>query len=193
MKAKALLAAALLLPASAAAQQEVGVDEAELRDLLSNKIRVVQHMALNPAVLRDVRRQNGQELDLEEIKERDAEWSESEELTHFKRALQANRSGRLLERIVSSNPDFNEAFVTDSQGANVAAYPATSDYWQGDEDKWSESFNQGRGRIYLGPLELDESTNTYAVQISAPVLDGDETIGVMVVGVTLDYLESATQ
>ncbi|NIR32769.1 MAG: hypothetical protein GWN84_26420 [Gammaproteobacteria bacterium] len=183
-----LLFLGLLLPGPVSGQEEVEIGEQELRDLLHNKIRVVQHLALNPALLRDARRQNTTKLDLNEIKKRDEEWKNSDDLTHFKRSLQDNVSGRLLKRIVSSNPDFNEAFLTDDQGANVAAYPATSDYWQGDEEKWSESFNGGEGRLFLGPLERDASTDTYAVQISAPIFDGPETIGVLVVGVTLDYL-----
>lgn len=183
-----LLFVGLLLPAPISAQEGMEISEDELHDLLHNKIRVVQHLALNPALLRDTRKQNREKLKLSEIKSRDDEWKSSEELTYFKRSLQDNTSGRLLKRIVSLNPDFNEAFVTDNQGANVAAYPATSDYWQGDEEKWTESFNGGEGRIFLGPLERDASTDTYAVQISAPLLDGQETIGVLVVGVTLDYL-----
>ena len=71
----------------------------------------------------------------------------------------------------------------------MAAFPPTSDYWQGDEEKWSESFNDGEGRVFIGPLEFDESTKTTAVQISMPMIHFGETIGVLVVGVTVDYLE----
>ena len=85
---------------------------------------------------------------------------------------------------------YNEAFLTDNQGANVAAFPPTSDYFQGDEEKWSESFNEGSGRVFIGPVELDESTGVRAVQISAPVLDQGRTIGVLVVGITVEHIES---
>lgn len=189
MKLSKLILILALLPAQTALGQ-AQLSETELRDLLRIKIRTVQHMALNPTVVRAVRRQNAETLSVSEIKERDKNWSGTDDLTTFKRSLQENTAGRFLRRHVSrEDASFNEAFLTDNQGANVAAYPATSDYWQGDEDKWVNSFNDGEGQVFLGDLELDESTQTYAVQVSAPVLDRGRTIGVLVVGVTLDYLE----
>ena len=71
----------------------------------------------------------------------------------------------------------------------MAAYPPTSDYWQGDEEKWTASYNNGEGVVFIGPLELDESTQKTLVQISAPVISNDETIGVLVLGVSVDYLQ----
>jgi hypothetical protein len=190
MRLFALLIALALLPASPSAQEQNAPSRDELKQLLKTKIRSVQHMALNPTVIRATRRQNSEKLSLDLIKQRDEEWKSTDELTRFKRSLQESEAGRFLERVIGINKSFNEAFVTDNKGANVAAYPATSDYWQGDEEKWTASFNKGTGQIFLGPLEYDESTNTYAVQISAPLYDRGVTIGVLVVGVTLDYLKT---
>ena len=69
----------------------------------------------------------------------------------------------------------------------------TSDYWQGDEEKWIDCWNGGNGKIYIGALKLDESTNTVAAQVSAPVLDRGKTIGVLIVGVTINYLQTKRQ
>lgn len=181
-----LILTALLAPSVAAAQDDI--DHAEIERLLAAKVRTVQHMALNPKLIQAVRRQNAEKHSLKEIKKLDNDWKATEDLTPFKRSLQQNSAGKLLKRYVSRNPFLNEAFLTDNQGANVAAYPATSDYWQGDEEKWTESFNDGKGKIFVGPLERDESTNTVAVQVSAPLFHQGETIGVLVVGVTFDYL-----
>lgn len=186
MRFTALFLTALLIPGLVAAQEEM--DQSELQALLKTKMRTVQHMALNPVLIEAVRRQNAEKLAINSIKERDDAWKENENLTPFKRSLQQNKAGKLLRRYVSRNSSFNEAFLTDNQGANVAAFPATSDYWQGDEEKWTASFNDGTGQMFLGPLERDESTNTVAVQVSAPLFHQGETIGVLVVGVTFDYL-----
>ena len=169
------------------------ISESELEELLKVKVRTVQHMALNPLLVRAVRQQNAAGLTPEEIARRDKAWRSTEELTPFKLSLQTSPAGRFLREQVQRSTSFNEAFLTDDQGANVAAFPATSDYWQGDEDKWIESFNGGDGRIFIGALELDESTNTVAAQISAPVLDRGVTIGVLVVGVTINYLQTRRQ
>ena len=194
MRYAAWLFPLLLAPTLALATQDVGsISRSELKVLIKNKIRSVQQMALNPTLVRAIRRQNAENLTLAIIKKRDKAWSGTRKLTHFKRSLQQNESGRFLQRVVGGNSSFSEAFLTDDKGANVAAYPATSDYWQGDEKKWSESFNNGHGRIFLGPLEKDASSNTYAVQVSAPVFDQGKTIGVLIVGVTLDYLKKRSQ
>ena len=172
---------------SAPAQRDI--ETSELEALLKVKIRTVQHMALNPLVIRAVREQNALKLDDEEIQRRDEQWRASKELTPFKISLQGNRAGRFLRETVQRLDSVNEAFLTDAKGANVAVYPVTSDYWQGDEEKWTASFNNGKGKVFIGPVELDESTQAYAAQISAPVIDRGRTIGVLVVGVTIDYLE----
>ena len=91
---------------------------------------------------------------------------------------------------MENNSAIDEVFLTDNQGANVAAYPPTSDYWQGDEEKWTASYNNGNGVVFIGPLEYDESTQKTQVQISAPVISKDETIGVLVLGVSVDYLQA---
>ena len=194
MAAKVLLSLkvlfVLLLVASklAIAQEEFSLKEKE--NILQVKIRTVQHMAFNPVIVNAVRQQNAQNLSLATIQQRDEEWKTADKLTPFKRSLQNSKAGKLLKRHVTFNDSFNEAFLTDNQGANVAAYPATSDYWQGDEEKWIKSFNNGNGKIFIGPIEEDESTQTAAVQISAPILDQGATIGVLVIGITLDYVES---
>lgn len=43
---------------------------------------------------------------------------------------------------------YSEAFVTDMLGANVAMFPATSDFWQGDEEAFIEAY---AGRQRPGP------------------------------------------
>lgn len=183
----AVLAGLACIVSAAFAQTPISDDE--LEELLRVKMRTVQHMALNPVLVRAVRLQNSEKLSPQVIEERDKEWRASDEVTAFKLSLQTSPAGRFLAQQVERSASFNEAFLTDNQGANVAAYPATSDYWQGDEEKWIASYNGGNGRIFIGPLERDESTQTVAAQISAPVIDRGETVGVLVVGVTINYLE----
>ena len=105
------------------------------------------------------------------------------------REITQNDVARYFQRRVENNAAIDEVFLTDNQGANVAAFPPTSDYWQGDEEKWAASYNYGNGKVFIGPLEYDDSTRKTQVQISAPVISNDNTIGVLVLGVSVDYLE----
>ena len=77
----------------------------------------------------------------------------------------------------------------DDQGANVAMTNKTSDYWQGDEAKWQESFKDGVGAVHVGDIEFDESADDYLVQVSVPVMKSGKAIGAITVGVNLDLLQ----
>ena len=86
---------------------------------------------------------------------------------------------------------YSEIFVMDKQGNIVAESNKTSDYWQGDEAKFTESFADGKGAIFIDKPSFDESTQTYLVQVSVPILDPytGGAIGAMTVGVNLEALE----
>lgn len=66
---------------------------------------------------------------------------------------------------------FTELFATDAMGLNVAQSTLTSDYWQGDEDKFTASFGAGADAVVLGEVEQDESTQTYQSQVSITITD----------------------
>jgi hypothetical protein len=146
-------------------------------------------VAANSIIVEAVQVQNAAKLTKDEILRRDREWLSSDELTPFKLSLQKNSAGVLLKEMVDRNGTmFNEAFLTDNQGANVAAYPATTDYWQGDEDKFIISYNQGEGQLLISPVTYDNSSNTWASQVAVPIYDiANETIGVLFVGIRLSY------
>ncbi len=166
------------------------LSQQELEELLEVKIRFARHIALNPSIVRAVEAQNSQQLALAEIKRRDDEWKNAgDEPIPLIRDITENRVARYFERRVENNVAIDEVFLTDNQGANVAAFPPTSDYWQGDEEKWTASYNNGDGTVFIGPLEFDESTQKTQVQISAPIVSRDRTIGVLVLGVSVDYLK----
>lgn len=142
----------------------------------------IKEWAATPLLIEAVRAQNLKDTSLEEIKRIDAEWlgGKSDDLAT---TLLTNPAGRFLhERLRKNELLYTEAFLCDNKGAVVGEHPKTSDYWQGDEDKFIQSYNNGEGRDYIGAVKFDESTRTYSVQVSVPVLDDGMTIGVLVVG-----------
>jgi hypothetical protein len=189
MRFKYLLALPLLLPGLLQAESELTAEQIE--DLLAVKIRFATHMAFNPSIIRAVEEQNSQVVALAEIQQRDETWKNAGDVENaLIRRITQNDVARYFQRRVDNNAAIDEVFLTDNQGANVAAYPPTSDYWQGDEEKWTASYNNGRGKVFIGPLEFDESTQKTQVQISAPVISKEQTIGVLVLGVSVDYLQT---
>ena len=170
---------------------ESELSQEELEELLEVKIRFASHMAFQPNIIRAVEAQNRQGLSLSEIKRRDDRWTNAGDgSSALIREITRNNIARYLQVRVDRNTAIDEIFITDNQGANVAAYPPTSDYWQGDEEKWTASFNNGEGVVFIGPLEADASTQKTQVQISAPIFSQEETIGVLVLGVSVDYVSA---
>jgi hypothetical protein len=82
-----------------------------------------------------------------------------------------------------------EAFVMDAKGLNVGMCDATSDYWQGDEDKWQKTFSAGPSAVFVDDVEQDESTQKFQVQTSITVVDASgAAIGAMTVGLDAESL-----
>lgn len=187
MYKKLILVIVLLIPGFLQAEGELSQEK--INDLLGVKIRFATHMAFNPSVIRAVEVQNSERIPLGEIKQRDQIWINAKGTPNaLIREITRNDVAKYFQRRVENNNAIDEVFLADNQGANVAAFPATSDYWQGDEDKWTLSFNDGNGEVFIGPLEYDDSTQKTQVQISAPVISNDKTIGVLILGVSVDYL-----
>lgn len=95
----------------------------------------------------------------------------------------------LRAKIAESGGTVTEAFVTDAKGLNVAASDMTSDYWQGDEDKFLKVFPAPDG-VFISDVELDESTQRYQGQISLTITDPatGAAIGTLTVGVDAESL-----
>ena len=183
--------AAMLLVLPAVSQAEIELSDDQIEELLDVKIRFATHMAFQPNIIRAVEAQNGKKMSLAQIKENDEMWVGANGGSNsLIREITRNDIARYLQRRVENNAAIDEVFITDNQGANVAAYPPTSDYWQGDEGKFTSSFNEGDGQIFIGPLEQDASTNKSQVQISTPIVSNNQTIGVLIMGVSVDYIES---
>lgn len=84
---------------------------------------------------------------------------------------------------------FTEIFATDAVGLNVAQSTVTSDYWQGDEDKFSKTFSVGADAVFLGEIEQDESTQAYQSQVSITITNAaGQPIGSITAGVDLSML-----
>ena len=92
----------------------------------------------------------------------------------------------LREKFQRSGGAIVEIILVDAKGLNVAATKAPSDYWQGDEPKFQNSFGAGKDGVDTGALEFDDSIGNYSAQITLPIADPatNELIGAVTVGVS---------
>jgi hypothetical protein len=90
----------------------------------------------------------------------------------------------LIDHVMTAEGRITEVFVMDGRGLNVAASAVTSDYWQGDEDKFQKSFDMGPGAFFIDGVEFDESTQTYQGQVSFAITDPStgDVIGAITIG-----------
>ena len=96
----------------------------------------------------------------------------------------------LRMQVTQSGGAITEAFVMDARGLNVAASEPTSDLWQGDEDKFTQTYPMGTTAVHFGDVEFDESTQEVQGQVSMTVVDQatGEAVGAITVGVNLTAL-----
>jgi hypothetical protein len=145
-------------------------------------------LAADPVIIGAVTAQNARNAALADIQAADKHWMATPGTADFMKLVIDSPAGQQLRAWRKSRGYVSEIIVMDRQGANVAITEKTSDYWQGDEKKFSESFKAG-GLVFVDKMKFDDSTQTYSVQVSVPVRDAAGTlIGVICCGIDLENL-----
>lgn len=98
-------------------------------------------------------------------------------------------SAFLMEQQDATEGLVTEVFIMDNRGLNAGQSATTSDYWQGDEAKWQDTFGAGPGAVHISEVEFDESTQTYQVQLSMAISDASGVIGAVTFGIDVGMLE----
>ncbi|HJW96316.1 MAG TPA: PDC sensor domain-containing protein [Thermoanaerobaculia bacterium] len=160
--------------------------ESMQRDLAGHAEQV-RALASDKILIDAIKSQNAKKTPLAEIQRLDKLWidDKDEQLVH---TVTTGRCAEHLRQIATAS-GFGEMMVMDDQGALVCSNARTSDYWQGDEEKWTRAFNNGKGATFIDRPRLDESSKTNLAQISVPVTDGGRAIGVITAGIPLHQLE----
>lgn len=164
-----LLAAASTVPSHAETGPGAGRVDAKL-------VEQVRGYLASDIVQMSVTDQNRRYADRtqDEIDELDAKWRD-ETQAKAKPLISANLSNPLsayLTRLQAhSNGLFTEIFVMDDKGLNVGQSTISSDYWQGDEDKWLKTYSAGAGSVFVDAPEYDEGLRAWVVQLNVSVDD----------------------
>lgn len=113
--------------------------------------------------------------------ELDRQWQSDRAGTATKTGLLKSAASTFLADIVGHDSIYREVLVTDRKGRLVAASNVTSDFYQADEDWWTQAFDDGRGRVVVSDVRRDPSAGVYAFEIAVPVPapGSDELAGVM--------------
>lgn len=174
---------------------------AEENELLSVIKRItygkIAPLANQPAIINAVKAANKEATrPSDEIMRLDKKWRETKDIDEWIGGFLNNPCADYLRRFQKDAARgggislYGEIFVMDKQGNIVAETGRTSDYWQGDEDKFVKSFAGGKGAVFIDEPAYDDSSKKYSVQVSVPVRDPDtkKAIGAITVGIDLDIL-----
>lgn len=178
----------LLASATASAASEI---EGKLTAMLEGDLAA---WAQDQIVLDAIQAQNQRHAQISqaEIDALDAQWRaeiDAADRPTITPILENAASDALRARIAASGGLVTEAFVMDAHGLNAATAGLTSDYWQGDEAKFTETFPHGADGVHIGEVEFDESTQTFQVQLSFTLQDPSGTpVGAMTIAVNADAL-----
>jgi hypothetical protein len=152
--------------------------------------------AKNPIVVEAVREANKKPAkSLHEIIQLDKKWVAGQSDENWVNQFLDNPCARYLRHLQNEQGSeknlYAEIFVTDKQGCIVAESEMTSDFWQGDEDKFVKAFADGKGAIFVDESGYDRSTQTHLIQVSLPVLEPStrKAIGVMTIGLNIGILD----
>lgn len=177
-KALMLLLGVFVLMASAWAQNGAQV----IKDI----VPLVQSWSTNPQLVAAVRSHNASKLSIEQILSHEKTWSTLSTNAAQVQALMTNDAAEELKKLQQSRPFFTELILMDQQGALVAMTHRTSDYWQGDEEKFTETYPKGTQALHKSAPVYDASVGGYVVQVSVPVIDQAENIGALTVSIKLN-------
>ncbi|PDT02353.1 hypothetical protein [Rhizobium chutanense] len=162
-----------------------------VRDYVEKQIRP---MVETPLVLKAIAEQNAEfgdvsEMDMRVLDETYRSEIDRHHLHMVKLLLDKSVSHYLKTRQDASQGAIVEFFVTDSHGLNVGQSIITTDYWQGDEEKYLKTFANGSREIFIDRAERNETTQMLETQASFVVLDEEEKpIGVATVTIAIDAL-----
>ena len=151
---------------------------------VSEGTKLLQTLAKTPSIISAVKQANYSRSGWtpETIALQDNAWMlEDPSIDVTLQEIAGNQTSTYLVDFQSINPEQVEVFITDEQGLNVAMTNRTSDFWQADEDWWTSTFAGGQGSIYHGPVEYDESSRAYVMNIGVPIVDPltNQAIGVL--------------
>lgn len=157
-------------------------------------IQDIREWLANPVVSLSITSQNKLRKDMtqDQIDAADQQWRaerEAEDQPLVAAILTNPLSSYLTQIQARSGGLFAEIFVMDSVGLNVGQSSITSDFWQGDEAKFQNTFPNGPDAVFIDEAEYNEGSDSWRTQLNMTMSNSDrQPIGAVTVEVNLNEL-----
>ncbi|WP_339635373.1 hypothetical protein [uncultured Sneathiella sp.] len=185
-----LILAAFLTLATATTSSTFASENAPPKDLVdAGAINELKQWLANPVVSISINSQNRKysSVNQQAIDDLDKQWRaerENQDQPLIAATLSSPLSSYLTQIQAASGGLYAEIFIMDANGLNVGQSSITSDFWQGDEAKFQETFSKGMNTVFVDEPEFNEDTKTWRVQVSMTIAnDKQQPIG----SITVEY------
>jgi PAS domain S-box-containing protein len=101
----------------------------------------------------------------------DEQWIPAAKDAPLVQELLSTRMSDRLKKLAGHDSKIAEMFLTDQYGALVAASDKTSDFYQADEAWWQRAYNNGKGDVFVGAMEMDASSGKLGIALAVPMRD----------------------
>ena len=144
---------------------------------------------LTPTVLEAIKAQNTAHasLDAAAITKLDNQWKSEVTAANkplINKVLNNATSADLKKILQASGGKYVEIFVVDNKGLNVGQTGLTSDYWQGDEAKFTKVFPTIA--THSEAPEFDESSQAFVGEVDGTIVDAGKAIGTYTVKINAE-------
>ena len=175
------IGAVLAVLAAGAAQAQCLAPE--VQEKLKKRVEKLSSWSTDPQIVAAVKAYNANPP-AEAKSMTNERWAALKVLDPAVRSLTRNALAQYLKS--KKDRTIAECFVSGADGGKVAFLSKTT--------RWSHKGSEKHeaplaGRIWYGPVEVDESSGEQQVQVGLPVLDGHKPIGSIVIGIAVSELD----
>lgn len=165
-------------------------DERLIRDYLIDEVR---QWAGSPVVLMTLEASNARYAGIDQagIDALDKQWlaeREVEDQPLITAVLSSPLSNYLTRIQADSQGLFTAIFVMDGSGLNAGQSAITSDFWQGDEAKFQNTYKVGPDAVFIDEVEMNEDTGAEIRQLNMSIAQDGKVVGAITVDVNITEL-----
>jgi len=157
--------------AAAPAPAPISADIIKPEFVESLRQRLQQPVTILSVTSSNKRHEGVQQAEIDKLDEAWKTEAKSDDQPLIAEILSSPLSSYLLYTQAKSAGLFTEIFVMDKFGLNVGQSSVTSDYWQGDEDKFQKTFQVGPEAVFIDEPEYHDETKTWRVQVNLTIID----------------------
>jgi hypothetical protein len=168
----------ILLFSSLTLGEELSVEK---KTALNKQIEIIKSWTSDKQLIDIVKKANTENKFQDMTQEK---WEKLNILDPFVRDFNKNEAGLLLKKYKSEL--VSEAFLNRADGKKIGFLAKTSNWSHKGKDKHEDPM---KGKVWIGKIEVDESSGKTQIQVGVPVQDEGKSIGSLVIGLNINELK----